>query len=263
MKKIAIVSDAVYPYNKGGKEKRLYDITTRLARRGYEVTIYTMKWWEGPKMIVEDGVTLHAICRCHKLYSNERRSMKEAIFFACASFKMLTKSFDVVEVDHIPHLVLYTMKIVCVLKGKKMIATWHEVWGKQYWRKYLGYILGYIAYAVEKISVRLPNVIVSVSDHTSEKLIYILGATKEIITIPNGVNDEVIENNSVTSKKTDIVFAGRLLTHKHVDILLHAIARTKLTKKDISAIIVGDGPEMESLTTLCTAPLSLHTNLVN
>ncbi len=49
MLKIAIVSDVVYPYSKGGGEKRIYEISKRLAERGHEVTIYCMKWWKGDK----------------------------------------------------------------------------------------------------------------------------------------------------------------------------------------------------------------------
>jgi len=49
--KIAIVSDSIYPYNKGGKEKRLFEIATRLVKYGHEITIYTMKWWEGADSI--------------------------------------------------------------------------------------------------------------------------------------------------------------------------------------------------------------------
>lgn len=41
--KIAMVSDAIYPYNKGGKERKIYEIATRIAAKGHEVHIYTMK----------------------------------------------------------------------------------------------------------------------------------------------------------------------------------------------------------------------------
>ena len=32
--RVAIVSDAIYPYNKGGKEVRYYEISRRLAASG-------------------------------------------------------------------------------------------------------------------------------------------------------------------------------------------------------------------------------------
>src|SRR5258708_27097416 len=81
-KKIAVVADAVYPFNKGGKEKRIHEITKRLAAQGHEVTIYCMKWWKGEKVIVQDGVRLHAISPYYSLYAGGRRSILQAIFFA-------------------------------------------------------------------------------------------------------------------------------------------------------------------------------------
>src|SRR5690242_17399471 len=87
IKKIAIVSDAVYPFNKGGKEKRMYDVSTRLAARGHDVTIYCMKWWEGEDEIIRDGVRLSAISPHYPLYAGGRRSIKEAIFFSLHCFK--------------------------------------------------------------------------------------------------------------------------------------------------------------------------------
>lgn len=246
-KKIAIVSDSVYPYNMGGKEKRLHDITTRLAADGHDVTIYCMKWWEGEKTITQDGVTLYAISPYYPLYSNERRSIKEGIFFALHCLKLIGRSFDVIEIDHIPHLVLFTMKVVCVLKRKKMIVTWHEVWGLSYWQKYLGTVKGFIAYSIEKITVMLPDIIASVSEHTTNDLRTILGSKKTIVTIPNGLNLEVIKSAEMSKQASDIIFVGRLLSHKNVDVLLNAIEILKKKDPNISLLVVGEGPEKENL----------------
>ena len=97
--KIAIVSDAVYPYNIGGKEKRIYELTTRLAKKGHQVTIYTMKWWEGTRQhplgssVTHEGVRFEAISPLYPLYDGERRSIKEAIMFALNCFKLILNIF--------------------------------------------------------------------------------------------------------------------------------------------------------------------------
>src|SRR3989344_1109907 len=123
--KIAIVSDAVYPYNKGGKEKRIYEISTRLAKLGHEVHIYCMDWPSLARTL--DGVHLHAISPYYPLYSGERRSIRQAILFSLHCLKLIFEDFDVIDVDHMPFFPLYTVKLVCLLKGKKMLATWNEV----------------------------------------------------------------------------------------------------------------------------------------
>src|SRR5476651_2229832 len=97
---IAIVSDAIYPYNKGGKEKRIYEISTRLSKKGYEVHIYCMKWWKSKESIrTENNVTLHAISKLYPLYSGQRRSFLQAILFALSTLKLLREEFDFIEVD--------------------------------------------------------------------------------------------------------------------------------------------------------------------
>src|SRR5664279_4133987 len=130
--RIAIVSDAVYPYNKGGKETRIHELSTRLVRSGHDVTIYTMKWWSTPeKTRIEEGVTLQAISPLYPLYNGERRSIKEGILFGLACFGLLWKKFDVLDVDHMPYFPLFSLKVVSLLRRKPMLATWHEVWGRE------------------------------------------------------------------------------------------------------------------------------------
>jgi glycosyltransferase involved in cell wall biosynthesis len=251
-KKIAILSDSIYPFNKGGKEKRIYEITTRLASEGHDVTIYCMHWWRGERIIVKNGVTFHAIGSHHDLYAGNRRSITEAIFFAINSFKLLTKKFDVIDIDHMPQLVIFSTKIVCFLKRKQMIVTWHEVWGRVYWKKYLGNFLGEIGFIVEKVSANIPDTMISVSDHTTKNLKNMLGRKKEIVVIPNGVDIETIMEELPSDNLSDIIFAGRLLQNKNIDVLLRAVAILKTKKPDIKLFIIGDGPEKQNLESLAS-----------
>ncbi|MHB9128730.1 MAG: glycosyltransferase, partial [Candidatus Humimicrobiaceae bacterium] len=137
--RIAFISDAIYPYNEGGKEKRIFEVTTRLACKGYDIHVYCMKWWEGLNNKKENGVYLHAISKKYSLYSGKRRSMIQALIFGLACLKLIKEDFDIAEVDHIPFFPLFSLKIICFLKKKKIIATWHEAWGKDYWQEYLGW----------------------------------------------------------------------------------------------------------------------------
>jgi len=56
VRRIAFVTDAVYPFHRGGRETRLHEITRRLVREGRDVRIYTMKWWE------ETAVSVSTVC---------------------------------------------------------------------------------------------------------------------------------------------------------------------------------------------------------
>jgi len=258
--KIAFVTDAVWPYNKGGKEKRLFDVSTRLAEKGFDVHIYTMKWWSGENIKKENGITLHAISNLYPLYFKNRRSYKQGIFFGLACLKLIKEKWDVIDVDHMPFFPLFSIKLVCLLKRKKMIATWHEVCGRELWNEYLG-ILGNIAYIVEKISVLLPNKIISVSEHTTNKLKKEFLSKKEIITIPDGMDFDHIQKIKASNTKSDVIFAGRLLSHKNVDVLIKSIAILKENKPDIKCLIIGDGPEKKQLEKIATT-LNLNKNIL-
>jgi glycosyltransferase involved in cell wall biosynthesis len=246
IRRVAFVSDAVSPYNKGGKETRLHELTTRLARdHDLDVHVYTMNWWGGPRNITRDGVSFHAISKLHPLYDGERRSMRQAILFGLATLRMIVEPFDVVDVDHMPFFPLFSARLVCTLRRKPLVGTWHEVWDRQYWLSYMG-VFGLLGYMTERLALRMPHLIVSNSTHTSERLRP--HATRiPVVTVPLGVDVRRIEAIPPASKHSDVIFAGRLLRNKNVSLLLDAIALIKPSHPGIKCLIVGEGPERERL----------------
>ena len=258
--KIAIVSDAIYPYNKGGKEKRIYEISTRLAKKGFDVHIYCMKWWKGKENSrIENGVHLHAICRYYPLYIGKTRSIKQGILFGLSCIKLIREDFDIIDVDNMVFFHLFPIKLVCILKGKIMIVTWNEVWGKDYWLNYLGW-KGIFGYLVEKFSILTPNKIISISKHTTDKLRSGFRIKKKIYTIPMGVDFEKIQQIKPAKEKSDVIFAGRLLSHKNIDVLIKSILLIKEKYQNIRCFIIGDGPEKQKLKAL-TGELKLQNNI--
>jgi glycosyltransferase involved in cell wall biosynthesis len=245
--KIAIVSDAIYPYNKGGKEKRIYEISTRLAKRGHEVTIYCMKWWKGSDSREDEGVQLKAISPYFPLYADERRSIKEALLFSLHCLKLVKEDFDILDVDHMPHLVLFSAKLVALLKRKKLHVIWNEVWGASYWIKYMG-PSGVIAALIEKISSMLPDKFTAVSQHTASELTTKLKVPQHKITVVhNGISIADLDGITPGSLRSDVIFVGRLLSHKNIDVLIQSIALLKTKYPRIKCIIVGRGPERNHL----------------
>lgn len=260
MERVAFVSDAVWPYNKGGKEKRLFEISNRLVKQGRQVDIYTMKWWDGPNTIkTEQGVYLHAICKLHPLYKGERRSFSEAVLFSLACCKLMFQSFDVVDVDSMPFFPLFPMRLITWLRRKKMYATWHEVWGKQYWGQYLGGMSGRIGALTEWLAMKTPDAVVSNSNYTTKQLIR-AGMKQEIITVPLGVDVDTIFAVAPSEVQSDIIFGGRLLANKNVDVLIRAVKLVKRTHKNVRCLIVGNGPERKRLEAL-VAELKLENNV--
>jgi len=246
--RIAFVSDAVWHFNKGGKEKRLFEITQRLSDFGRDVHIYTMQWWDGPKVIEIDGVTYHAISRLHPLYAGKRRSLTQALFFGIAVLKLLFEPFDILEVDHMPYFPLFSARIVCTLRRRKLFTTWHEVWGRDYWTEYLGN-LGFIGTWTERLAIAMPDHIVSVSEHTRERLKG-MGSSRPGSVLLNGVDLELLGRSVPTGPSSDVLFAGRLLANKNADILVRSIGLLHQRFPEIRCLIVGEGPERPALVAL-------------
>ncbi len=248
-RQIAFVTDAIYPFNMGGKEKRLHEIATRLVKPGQEVHIYTMKWWDGPNDIVRDGLHLHAISKLYPLYSGERRSMKEAIMFGLATFKLMFARFDVIDIDSMPFFPIYSARIVCWMRFKNMHATWHEVTPLTTWQSYVGKTLGVVAFAIERAAAYLPDRIVANSNLTTNRLLA-SGVRCPIDTVPLGVNAEYIYAAPAAGIKSDVMFTGRLLAHKNADLLVRAIGVVEKKYPKITCTIVGDGPERDNVASL-------------
>lgn len=243
--RIALVTDAIYPYHHGGKEVRYHELARRLAERA-EVDLYTMNWWGGAPSRRHGGVTYHAISPRLPLYRNGRRSVMQAVVFALCCLKLARRRFDVIEADHMPYLQLLPLRLVASARRKRLVVTWHEVWGPDYWRSYLGRA-GRVAWLIERFSMRLPDVIIAASSHTGERLRAHLPADARVVVAPNGVDMELISNATPQAARSDVVAVGRLIRHKRLDLLLEAVALLRRRGTGVSCRIVGNGPERGAL----------------
>ena len=244
--KIAFVYDAVYPWVKGGAEKRIYEIGTRLVKRGHEVHLFGVKWWQGEDEIEFEGMILHGVCSSRDLYTNGRRSIIQALDFSIGLFRPLLKEeFDVIDVSVFPYFSCFTAKAVSVIRKTPLVLTWHEVWDN-YWYEYMGRA-GIFGLLVERIVSKLSENNIAVSGWTKRKMEALGIKSENICIIPNGIDLEQIQKIKPSDEKSDIVFAGRLIKEKNVDLMLRAVSIIKSSDPNIRCIIMGDGPEREKL----------------
>ena len=252
--KIVFVSDAIYPYNKGGKEKRLYEVSTRLSKLGHEVHIYTMHWWKtSEKERTENGVHLHAISKRHNMYKGDRRSIKEGVLFSLSCLKLLRVQFDVIDVDHMPFFPILTTWAVCVLTGRrqKFFGTWHEALSIQDWTSYMGKS-GYVGALIERISTKLPYRITAASAQTTRQLAAYHGRTKGVELVVNGIDTDLLSRVEPANVDCDVLYIGRLVKDKNIDKLIRAMAVVVKTNPKVRCVIVGHGIEKEKLRKLVT-----------
>ena len=246
--KIAYVYDAVYPWVKGGAERRIYELAKRLTLRGHEVHWYGVGWWwpeEGSRDIVMDGIKLHGVCGPVKLYNDDRRSIKEAIYYALKLYpKLRGENFDIIDCQGFPFFSCFTSKIYSLFGKPVLVITLHEVWN-QYWYEYLGFI-GIFGKLVENLMVNLTDKIITVSCKTKNDLNKIKSSEKAVI-IPNGIDFKEITEINPSVEKSDVIFAGRLIKEKNTDLLLRALVQVKKSLPNIKCFIIGDGPEKRNL----------------
>ena len=243
--KIAFVSDVIYPYIKGGVEKRVWELATRLVRRGHDVHLFGMKFWEGEDTIVRDGVTLHGVCPAKDLYVGGRRTVGEAVYFGVHLIRPLAHGkFDIIDCQQFPYLSCIPAKAIAVIKKTSFIITWHEVWG-DYWYTYLG-SAGLFGKCIEQLVSRLTPHVVAVSGTTARNLTK-SDIKRTIRIIPNGIDLPRINATPPSDEASDIIFVGRLIKEKHVDVLLQAFGILASEHPEYTLLIIGDGPERDAI----------------
>lgn len=223
---IAYVTNVPYPFVKGGAEKRVYEVATRLADRGHTVTVYSRKFWDGADETLVDGVTHRAVADACDLYVNDRRSIAEPIEFSAKLVPTLRRhrsSHDLVSCSFTSYFPVAGAKLALVGSDIPLATIWQEVWD-EYWPEYLG-TLGHIGRLVEHAVGRIPQHPIAVSEFTADRLTAVGPSRESVTIITNGVDVADIAATAPAEDGFDILFAGRLAPNKQVKLLLQAFDR--------------------------------------
>lgn len=266
--RIAFVYDAVYPWVKGGAEKRIYELGIRLIAKGHEVHLFGIKWWEGADVIEHDGMFLHGVCKSRELYVEGRRSISAALIYSIKLFSHLRREkFDLIDVSVFPYFSCFTVRLVSFLNKGHVVYTWHEVWG-DYWYCYMGKA-GFFGKMIEKAVSKISGNNIAVSEWTKQRLEELGISEDKISVIPNGIDLQAISeieaeggnpSEGIDGKLYDVIFAGRLIKDKNVDFLLRAVSLLKMDYPCLICCIVGDGPEKTELMDLSNR-IGIYTNV--
>jgi len=243
--KVAFLYDAVYPWEKGGAQKRIWELARRLADT-HDVHLYGMHYWDGPTVIEREGVTLHGVCEPQELYVEGRRSIPQAIYFALRALPALLKEeFDIIDCQEFPYFPCFSAKVHELITSSTLVITWYEVWD-DYWYEYLGR-KGIFGKIIERTTLGLADTVIPISDYIAQDLRDI-GRIEGLETIENGVDFDRLQEIPTEDTDWDVIYVGRLSEHKNVDMLLEAIdSASSQLDSAVSCGIIGDGPEREQL----------------
>jgi glycosyltransferase involved in cell wall biosynthesis len=245
--RIALPYDAMWPFVTGGAERRIHEIATRLARR-HDVTLVSWQWWDGPSVVTrEDGVRLVGLGPAQQLYGadGKRRISEVAAFSVRLMPSLLRHRFDVVEIPATLVAPLLSAAIATALRRAPLVATWHEVW-REHWFEYLPDrpLVARAARRMEDFSRRLGAALVVGTTFTAERLRLPPGSPR-LRMIPYGTPLDEIDAAEPALDRVEILYVGRLIDEKRVDLLLEALG--SLPEPRPRLVIVGEGPERDTL----------------
>jgi glycosyltransferase involved in cell wall biosynthesis len=245
--RIAFVYDAIAPWATGGAERRVAALAERLSGR-HEVHLVGWQWWDGPSTVERDGVILHGVGPAPDLYGADgKRTVREAVAFSARLLPFLLRNrFDVIDCSATPYLPLYSTALAARITGARLVATWHEFWGK-HWSEYLPErpVVAHIARWLESGARRLGDCVVAVSPFTARAMD--AEADPRLAIVPNGVDLASLLDAPAADEPIDVLFVGRLIDEKRVDLLIGSLQTLLARSLRPTCRIVGDGPERASL----------------
>ena len=212
--KILFVLEYYYP-NVGGIEKLFKELAEALVRDGHEVMVLTNRFDKSLKTAeMLNGV------RVKRLKFKNRFLFS---FFSLAAVIKYARNFDLI------HTTSYNAALPASIAGKilnkKVIITFHEVWGKLWFKlPFLNPLQKTLFYLYEKLILSLPyHAFVAVSDATKHALIDHGIAPQKIIRIYNGIEYlHETHKNTVSQSRFTFTFLGRLGISKGLDLLIPA-----------------------------------------
>lgn len=246
--RILLLNDRLYPDFIGGVEKRNHDLALALARRGHEVTLAGFGRGPAGPSEAAPAIAVHSLGPLGRLYSpSGKRSTPQAFRFAWRVFRLDLAAFDVVEASNIPYIHLMPLALRCRLQRRPLVVTWYEFWGP-YWSKYLRPSVAPVYRLAEWATAQLGAAVVATSRLTAERLAARRIGAAEVPVVACGIPVPALRaaTAEVAAAPGTIVYAGRLIREKRLDLLLDAVAALP-PRLAVRLVIFGEGPEREAL----------------
>jgi len=245
--RICLVYDCLFPHTVGGAERWYRNLGERLAADGHDVTYLTLRQWERGADPGVPGVDVRAVGPRMALYvsdaSGRRRILPPLVFGLGVLWHLLLhgRRYDAVHTASFPYFSLLAAALARPLGRYAIVADWHEVWSRSYWRDYLGPAGGAVGALVQRLCARVPQRAFCFSRLHAARL---RGeGLRGEPTVLTGEYVGALEASEPAPARPVVVFAGRHIPEKRVPALLPALARVREGAPELRAEIYGDGPE--------------------
>ena len=224
----------------GGQEIRFAELAQVFRERGHEVSVYCVaNLREAPDRETLNGIEVHRFPRDED-YRRPRssllpRSPKTILKYAAWARRVLkTERFDLVLFNQWPlaHIAFAPRSV-----RRHAIVDWCEVRESRFYR------------AMQRILPRMSGQNMGVAPVVCERIAAASG--RPVFYLPSGIHPSAYRGLPAQERR-DILYLGRINTHKNLPFLVDAFARLKASDRagalrDDKLVIAGDGPDMPAL----------------
>jgi glycosyltransferase involved in cell wall biosynthesis len=245
--RICVVYDLLYPHTIGGAERWYRNLASGLAEQGHEVTYLTLQHWERGSEPELPSVRVVAVGPATELYVRGRRRIVPPLLFGLGTLTHLLRHgrrYDIVHTASFPYFSLLAAGLARPLGRYRLFVDWHEVWTRDYWRRYLGLGTGRIGWWIQRRCLRLPQHAFCFSRLHEQRLL-----TERVcggVTLLEGEFEGTAATAPLPAGPV-VVFAGRHIPEKRPEAVVRAVARARETIPELRAEIYGDGPERDNV----------------
>ncbi|HXD55759.1 MAG TPA: glycosyltransferase [Solirubrobacteraceae bacterium] len=244
--RICLVYDCLFPHTVGGAERWYRNLAERLILDGHEVTYLTLRQWErGGRAEMDPRVRVVTAGPRMELYTADgrRRTLPPIVFGAGVLWHLLRRGrrYDVVHTASFPYFSMLAAAAARPLGGYTLVADWHEVWSRDYWREYLGRLGGAIGYGVQLLCARLRQRAFCFSELHARRL-RAEGLRGEV-TVLRGEYAGPLETARARPAEQLVVFAGRMIPEKRAAAGVAGVAAAIERLPELRGLFFGDGPE--------------------
>lgn len=246
--RVLIFYDCVYPHSLGGVEHRNHELARRLGQRGHEVVLAGFSPEEGEPF---PNVRVVSLGVPGRLYDEAQvRSRWQAMRLLWGALRVPLGRYDVVEAANIPYAHLGPLAWRCRRARVPFVVSWYEYWGS-YWKQYLRSPAWPLYAAIERASVNLGTAAIACSELTASRLQR--GRRGAVPVVRIGVDCALVRRHAAEASPgaaPPLVYAGRLIREKRIDLLLDAVALLAPGRPGVLLAVIGDGPDRPRLEAL-------------
>ena len=234
----ALCTEVLYPLY--GVERRVYEMAQGLPKYGFDTVVFTSSSPKHFPSLAVNQVSDHTIS------APPKRNYVSCLKYVTGLYSRLTsEKFDVIDANG--HLSLIPCSIAARKTKTPVVATLHDLYLTQWHSMYKGKAAVF-GLPFELVSSKMYfDKIIVLNSSIKSKLVNILRIPEERIEIiPSGIDTRELDKIKSKKRENEVLFAGRLVPQKNVDILLRAFSLIN----DARLTIIGEGTEKQNLITL-------------